>query len=53
MSDTTRTSMFGASVRCRLTEAQMAAAEERARRQGMTMSELVRHALRRELREAA
>jgi hypothetical protein len=31
----------------------VAAAEERARREGMSLSELIRHALRRELKEAA
>lgn len=37
----------------RLNHALLAAAEERARREGMSVSELARAALRRELREAA
>ena len=37
----------------RVNEGLLAKAEEKARREGMSLSELMRHALRREVREAA
>ena len=40
-------------VRFRANQTIVTAAEERARREGMSLSELIRHALRRELQEAA
>ena len=40
-------------VRFRVNEALVASASEKARREGMSLSELLRHALRRELKEAA
>lgn len=48
-----RQSVHGAVARFRVNEELLSAAEEKARREGMTFSELVRHALRREVREAA
>jgi antitoxin component of RelBE/YafQ-DinJ toxin-antitoxin module len=53
MCDCTRASVHDAAARFRVNEALLAAAQKRARLQGMTMSELFRHALRRELAEAA
>ena len=46
-------SVHGALVRFRVNESLVAEAEARARRDAMTLSELMRHALRRELSEAA
>ena len=40
-------------IRVRINEALADAAAEKAAREGMTLSELVRHAVRREVREAA
>lgn len=40
-------------IRVRANEALIAQAEAKARRDGMTLSEFVRHAVRREVREAA
>jgi antitoxin component of RelBE/YafQ-DinJ toxin-antitoxin module len=40
-------------IRFRVNEELVAAAEAKARREGMTLSELVRQAVRREVREAA
>lgn len=45
--------LHGALVRFRVNEALVAEAEAKARREAMTLSELMRHALRRELSEAA
>lgn len=47
------TGVHGALARFRVNEELLAAAEEKARREGMSLSELMRHALRREVREAA
>ena len=48
-----RQPVHSALVRFRANEALVAQAEAKARREGMTLSELMRHALRREVREAA
>jgi hypothetical protein len=48
-----RAPVYDTAARFRVNEAMLAAAQERARLQGMTVSELFRHALRRELSEAA
>jgi hypothetical protein len=40
-------------VQFRANQALLAAAHEKARREGMSLSELLRHALRRELKDAA
>ena len=53
MSDYSREPVHDAAFRFRVNEALLAAAEVRARQDGMTLSELIRHALRREIREAA
>jgi predicted HicB family RNase H-like nuclease len=42
-----------AMARFRVSEGLLSAAEEKARREGMSLSELMRHALRREVREVA
>lgn len=52
MSDCSRASVHGAAVGFRVNEALLAAVEARARRDGMSTSELIRHALRREVRRA-
>lgn len=44
--------VHGGLIRVRVNEALVAAASEKARREGMTLSELVRQAVRRELQEA-
>jgi len=49
MYDCTRAPIHDTAARFRVNEALLAAAQKRARVQGMTMSELFRHALRREL----
>ena len=46
-------SIYDSLIRVRANEALVTAAEEKARREGMTLSELVRQAVRREVREAA
>lgn len=51
MSDATRAPVHDAAIRFRLAESLLASAEKTARREGMSLSELVRHALRRHLRE--
>jgi len=48
-----RTHNHDAVIRFRANARLVASAEHRAREQGMSLSELLRHALRRELREAA
>lgn len=48
-----RSNVHDTMARFRVNEALLSAAEEKARREGMSLSELMRHALRRELREAA
>lgn len=53
MSDHPRAQVHDAAVYFRVNKVLLATAEEKARREGMSLSELVRHALRRELREAA
>jgi len=53
MSDCARGTIHDAAIRFRVAEKLLASAEEKARREGMSLSELLRHALRRELREAA
>jgi predicted DNA binding CopG/RHH family protein len=53
MSDCARGTVHDAAIRFRVAEKLLASAEEKARREGMSLSELLRHALRRELREAA
>jgi len=53
MSDHTRAPVHDAAVRFRIAESLLVSAEAKARREGMSLSELLRHALRRELREAA
>lgn len=45
--------VFDITVRFRVNEALAASAAAKARREGMTLSELIRAALRREMREAA
>ena len=45
-------SLQNTSVRFRVNDALVAAASEKARREGMSLSEFVRAAIRRELREA-
>lgn len=47
------TSVHDGLIRVRVNEALVAAAAEKARSEGMTLSELVRQAVRREVREAA
>ena len=46
-----RTTLQDGAIRFRLSDTLIAAAEERARLEGTSVSELLRHALRRELRE--
>ena len=46
-----RVSVHDCTLRFRANEALVAAAEQKARREGMSLSELIRHALRRELRD--
>lgn len=46
-------SVHNTPVHFRANHALVAAAEEKARREGMSLSELLRHAVRREVREAA
>lgn len=53
MSYAPRAPVHDAAIRFRVNEALLAQAESCARRNGMTVSELLRNALRRELREAA
>jgi hypothetical protein len=53
MSDLSRGSTHTAEARFRVAPALLSDATEKARREGMTLSELLRQALRRELREAA
>lgn len=48
-----RSSVHDSLIRCRMNEVLAAQAAEVARREGMTLSELVRQAVRREVREAA
>lgn len=48
-----RPGVHGSLIRFRVNEALVAEAEAKARRDGMTLSELVRQAVRREVREAA
>lgn len=50
MSDYSRLPVHDTAVGFRVNEALLAAAENHARREGMTLSELLRHALRREIR---
>lgn len=45
--------VFDATAKFHVTDAMLAAAREKASEKGMTVSELIRHALRRELRRAA
>ena len=52
MSHCPRAAVHDVAVGFRVNEALFTATEQRARREGMTMSELIRHALRRELRKA-
>ena len=53
MADLARGAVHDATVRFRVAQSLLASAEVKARREGMSLSELLRHALRRELREAA
>ncbi|WP_157098677.1 ribbon-helix-helix protein, CopG family [Novosphingobium rosa] len=53
MNHCVRAPVHGAAIRFRVAESLLASAEEKARREGMSLSELLRHALRRELREVA
>lgn len=46
-------SVHDTTVRFRVNAALVAAAEAKARREGMNLSEFLRHAVRREVREAA
>lgn len=48
-----RPSVHGTTLRLSVTASLREAAEERARAEGMTLSELVRHALRQEVKRAA
>ena len=48
-----RNYVHNAEVRFRVNQALLAAVEEKARREGMSLSELLRHAVRKEVREAA
>jgi predicted HicB family RNase H-like nuclease len=48
-----RPSVHGTTLRLSVSGALRNAAEERARSEGMTLSELVRHALRQEVKRAA
>ena len=48
-----RTDVHNTAVRFRANDALVAAAVEKARREGMSLSELLRHAVRKEVREAA
>lgn len=48
-----RSNVHDTTARFRVNERLLAAAEEKARREGMSLSELMRHALRREVMEAA
>jgi len=48
-----RASVHDSLIRCRVNEQLVAQASAIARREGMTLSELVRQAVRREVREAA
>lgn len=48
-----RQTVHSAVAQFRVSETLLAAAEEKARREGMSLSELMRAALRREVREAA
>lgn len=48
-----RNNVHNSMIRFRANDALMAAAAEKARREGMSLSELMRHALRKEVREAA
>lgn len=48
-----RPSIHNETLRLQVNDALLAQARDKARREGMTVSELVRHALRRELAEAA
>lgn len=48
-----RGQIHNAAVRFRVSDTLLAAASAKARREGMSLSELLRHAVRRELREAA
>jgi hypothetical protein len=52
MSDLARSSVHDSVVRFRVNEALVASAEVKARREGMSLSEFLRHALRRELRRS-
>ncbi|MET3287046.1 UNVERIFIED_ORG: putative DNA binding CopG/RHH family protein [Sphingomonas sp. 1057] len=53
MSNLHRSSIHDAHIRFRVANTLLHSAEEKAQREGMTLSELLRHALRRELREVA
>ena len=48
-----RQSVHDSTVRFRVNEALVARAEEKARQEGMSLSELIRQAVRRELQDAA
>ena len=48
-----RGNVHNTAVRVRANDALIAAATEKARREGMSLSELLRHAVRKEVREAA
>jgi hypothetical protein len=48
-----RASVHDSVAKFRVNEGLLAAAEAKARREGMSLSELMRHALRREVREPA
>jgi len=48
-----RNYVHNAEVRFRVNDALLAAASEKARREGMSLSELLRHAVRKEVREPA
>lgn len=48
-----RANIHDAAVRFRVNETLLSAAESKARREGMSLSEFLRQALRRELKEAA
>ena len=48
-----RSQVHDSTVQFRANQSLLAEAEAKARREGMSLSELLRHALRRELKEAA
>jgi predicted HicB family RNase H-like nuclease len=53
MNEHTRSLVHDETVRFRIAGSLLASAERRAQQEGMSLSELMRHALRRELREVA